>query len=575
MGNSISCFSSGPEPVVKSHQDVIKPSATQEVNTKISKAPVSDIPDTTLSPVIDQVTLKEPVVTKPEIAELESKPSEEIKTDGLYNSSGKEETPNNDNVDPRDVILENGAFKTASDEILAAQLEIKDGLPYKVQYLGPPPPPCDENRLATVDAINSVNPGMFGADVEAPADPELTSILKLVSSIFNAPACLVALFGDKRIFVRDATGVFQRGDFPWRYSFCGWTMSSKNDQIMVIPDATRDARFSSNKFVTSAPGVRFYCGTPLLASNGHRLGTLCFADFKPRTFDASNCMILSNLAEMVVRHVEKDIALQLRTQDNQALSAMYGQLKRTLDAFDNCVMVIDARETEWKIAYTNLAWKKLTGIDREAVLQQSITAVFRGTDGQPLAWAKYLAVAKQSREFTVPKAEIDPSYYKPSPSPSKDGADSAVISSADSKTAKRFVLKFRPANSEELDDQAIPIGVPAYIPEGLSGSQLGLYFCSIEDYEVVNNSSKSSSTSSQRSKNFWNEPPESIKGLDMGHLLGKGSFGSVYFAKWFGSPVAVKVLENQGTGDEDPSQLPEVALGQDLRHPHIVGVLKC
>lgn len=38
------------------------------------------------------------------------------------------------------------------------------------------------------------------------------------------------------------TGAFKKGDFPWRWSFCGWTMASKNDQIMVIPDATKDPR---------------------------------------------------------------------------------------------------------------------------------------------------------------------------------------------------------------------------------------------------------------------------------------------------------------------------------------------
>lgn len=45
---------------------------------------------------------------------------------------------------------------------------------------------------------------------------------------------------------------------------------------MVIPDATKDARFANNKMVAdpNGPGVRFYVGTPLMASNGHRLGTL-------------------------------------------------------------------------------------------------------------------------------------------------------------------------------------------------------------------------------------------------------------------------------------------------------------
>lgn len=31
------------------------------------------------------------------------------------------------------------------------------------------------------------------------------------------------------------------------------------------------------------------------------------------------------------------------------------------------------------------------------------------------------------------------------------------------------------------------------------------------------------------------------QGLELGHLLGKGSFGSVYYGTWLGTPVAVKV----------------------------------
>ena len=45
--------------------------------------------------------------------------------------------------------------------------------------------------------------------------------------------------------------------------------------------------------------VKFYAGAPLVSSAGHRLGTLCFTDSKPRKFDAESCNVLNNLAEMV------------------------------------------------------------------------------------------------------------------------------------------------------------------------------------------------------------------------------------------------------------------------------------
>ena len=73
---------------------------------------------------------------------------------------------------------------------------------------------------------------------------------------------------------------------------------------------TGPRRFRNNAFVTGGFGVRFYVGTPLVASDGHRLGTLCFADAAPRKFDAERCNILNNMAELVVRELERAWALR-------------------------------------------------------------------------------------------------------------------------------------------------------------------------------------------------------------------------------------------------------------------------
>ena len=36
-------------------------------------------------------------------------------------------------------------------------------------------------------------------------------------------------------------------------------------------------------------------------------------------FDAGSCAVMNNLSELVVRHLEKDIALKLKQRDNVAL----------------------------------------------------------------------------------------------------------------------------------------------------------------------------------------------------------------------------------------------------------------
>jgi hypothetical protein len=54
---------------------------------------------------------------------------------------------------------------------------------------------------------------------------------------------------------------------------CRWTLTTPQPQPLIIPNAHADARFANHPYVKSGD-LGFYAGTPLLASNGHRLGTL-------------------------------------------------------------------------------------------------------------------------------------------------------------------------------------------------------------------------------------------------------------------------------------------------------------
>ena len=84
-------------------------------------------------------------------------------------------------------------------------------------------------------------------------------------------------------------------------------------------------RFKHNPYVNGSPPVRFYCGTPLIASNGHRLGTLCFADHEAHTFDAERCNILNNMAELCVREIERDSVIRRQSMESteQLVSASH------------------------------------------------------------------------------------------------------------------------------------------------------------------------------------------------------------------------------------------------------------
>mmetsp|Transcript_23522 Transcript_23522/g.51619 ORF Transcript_23522/g.51619 Transcript_23522/m.51619 type:complete len:903 (+) Transcript_23522:219-2927(+) len=418
---------------------------------------------------------------------------------------------------------------------------VKQGYPHAVNKLGPPVPPCEEDRLKTLEALGLL---------EAPPDPELESILRLVQSIFKSPSALVALFGDKRIFIKDAQGAFGRGDFPWRWSFCGWTMASDTHQIMVIPDATKDARFADNVMVSSpdGPGVRFYCGTPLVASNGHRLGTLCFIDTKPREFDACQAAILNNLAEMVVRHVEKDRILQLKQHDNKALSNAYTQLQRAMDCFEHCVVLVDTSDPQFKMLYINAAWTNVTGVERDPVVGASISEALELISGGQLPNAEHMEDAKAGRQFTI----------------------TGVRPRGSANANKKLCLRFRPASNSGLDEGALPVGVPSFL-KSQNGNEASssLYFMSVEMPAPTSRQSVLSGSIAV------SETTDVVEGLCIGHLLGKGAYGSVYSGTWFGTDVAIKVVDQEMKPmDENAGGSLEALLGVNLRHPHICATLK-
>jgi len=78
-------------------------------------------------------------------------------------------------------------------------------------------------------------------------------IVQLACTVFGTENALVALLEGERIFIRNATGNFAPGDFPWRYSFCGYTLVPKNPTAMVIEDAREDAR-RAPRALSAPPG---------------------------------------------------------------------------------------------------------------------------------------------------------------------------------------------------------------------------------------------------------------------------------------------------------------------------------
>jgi sigma-B regulation protein RsbU (phosphoserine phosphatase) len=99
---------------------------------------------------------------------------------------------------------------------------------------------------------------------------------------------------------------------PRAVSFCGHAILA--DEAMVVPDAAQDRRFRDSPLVTGEPHIRFYAGHPLHGPGGHKVGTLCIADRRPRMLRGDELEVLGEMARVVERELGLVEAVHLQRE---------------------------------------------------------------------------------------------------------------------------------------------------------------------------------------------------------------------------------------------------------------------
>ncbi|MBX0327395.1 response regulator [Oscillochloris sp. ZM17-4] len=128
-------------------------------------------------------------------------------------------------------------------------------------------------------------------------------IANLAAEICGTPIALIILTDARRQWFKARVGL-DVAEMPREMPFCAHTLTHR-DEPFVVPDAQRDARFADSPFVTGAPHVRFYAGTPLVTPTGVAIGTLCVIDHVPRELRPSQINALRVLGHQVVTQMEQ------------------------------------------------------------------------------------------------------------------------------------------------------------------------------------------------------------------------------------------------------------------------------
>lgn len=178
--------------------------------------------------------------------------------------------------------------------------------------------------------------------LDTPAEDFFDDIVLLATLACRTPIALISLVDSSRQWFKAKIGL-KAIETAREISVCQYALADP-DNILVIPDVTRDARFMANPLVRDSPHMRFYAGAPLVTVDRQVLGTICVIDSRARTLGNPERETLKVLARRVVAALDTRLevaslqilsttdaltGLQNRRAFNAILSEEFLSAKRT------------------------------------------------------------------------------------------------------------------------------------------------------------------------------------------------------------------------------------------------------
>ena len=156
-------------------------------------------------------------------------------------------------------------------------------------------PPIPENEAERLRALHDLE------ILDTKEERVFDGLTSLAAYICKTPVALISLIDSDRQWFK-ARHNLSETETSRDLSFCAHAIL-QNDTF-TVPDATLDARFADNPFVTAENGVRFYAGAPLINEDGYALGTLCVIDQTPREITQDQKEALQALSRLILAQLE-------------------------------------------------------------------------------------------------------------------------------------------------------------------------------------------------------------------------------------------------------------------------------
>lgn len=137
--------------------------------------------------------------------------------------------------------------------------------------------------------------------LDSAPEREFDDLVQLASQICKCPISMMTFVDSDRQWFKAKLGL-KVNETARSTSFCSHTILS--DKMMIVENAWEDERFVDSPLVTGDPNICFYAGAPIISPAGHRVGSICVVDQKPRSLTKAQQAALQIISRQITKLME-------------------------------------------------------------------------------------------------------------------------------------------------------------------------------------------------------------------------------------------------------------------------------
>ncbi len=201
--------------------------------------------------------------------------------------------------------------------------------------------------------------------LDTPREDDFDDLAQIAAEVCGTPIAVVNLVDTHRQFFKAEVGLGVR-ETPLETSFCGKAILA--EEMMIVPDATKDPRFDCNPLVVGDPKLRFYAGALLRSREGPPIGTLCVLDYQPRELTEHQVRTLRVLARQAMTQFELRRTMAEQQRALAAAQAAEREKAELASLVEQSTDFIAMADLDGRMFFLNHAARRLVGLSPDADL---------------------------------------------------------------------------------------------------------------------------------------------------------------------------------------------------------------